>query len=90
MNTTGIKTLGIYTANTFDIWRLAGKRKASCRAHVMAELLGVDKIPQSKSGITAIRKQAYKVAIDNGATIDGNCIAVRERQFYDWAIHNNA
>ena len=81
----GIKTLGIYTAKTFDIYRLAGRSKASVRAHVMADLSGVDKMPQSKSGVTAIRKLAYQVAREYGATIDSDHPAGREKQFIKFA-----
>jgi hypothetical protein len=77
----GIRTLGTYTAGSFDIWRLAGRTKASCRQHVMADLLEVPKVPQSKSGVTAIRKQAYAVANEYGAEIDSDHPAGREKQF---------
>lgn len=70
-----IKLLGIYTGGKFDVWLLAGSAKASCRAHVMSVLHGT-KIPQSKSGITAIREALY-----TQAKINGDYPAAREEAF---------
>jgi hypothetical protein len=82
----GIRTLGVYTAGRFDPWLLAGPRKASCRAHVMADLLGVQKCPQAKAGVTMIRAKVYEIAQANGVTFPPNsCEAERERLFRDWA-----
>jgi hypothetical protein len=75
-----LRLLGVYTAGRFDVWALAGSQRASCRAHIMSELLGV-KTPQSKAGVNAIRDAFYRVA---GDAITGDCIAVREDSFYRW------
>lgn len=64
-----LTTLRIYSKSG-DIYALAGSAKASCRAHVMADLLGVDKAPQSKSGVNAIRAEFYRQAgIDTNQTL---------------------
>ena len=76
-----LRLLSVYTAGRFDIWIIAGPQRASCRSHVMSELLGV-KTPQSKSGVNAIRDAFYAVA---GDAITGNCIAAREDAFLEWA-----
>ena len=73
-----IRTLGAYTAGRFDIWLLAGPAKASCRAHVMSDLLGV-RTPQSKSGVFAIRAEFYRQA-----GIAGGCEAQREESFREF------
>ncbi len=72
----GVRVLGIYTAGRFDVWYLAGQAKASCRAHVMAALLGLPKVPQSKAGVNAITEEFYR---QSGIT--GDCIASREASF---------
>lgn len=74
-----LKLLGTYTAGRFDFWMLAGPTKASCRAHIMSELMG-KKMPQSKSGVTAMRDAFYEIAKP-----EGNCIAAREESFLAWA-----
>lgn len=56
----GIRLLGAYTAGRFDIWSLAGSYKAGCRAHVMSGLMG-RRVPQSKSGVTALQSAFYDV-----------------------------
>lgn len=70
-----IHLLGVYTANRFDLWMLAGSSKASCRAHLMSALQGT-RVPQSKSGITAIRNAFYSLL-----NIAGECEAHREELF---------
>ena len=72
-----IRLLGIYSAGRFDIWALAGNTKASCRAHVMSELLG-QKTPQAKSGVNAIRREFYSQL---GIWRDGVCLAEMESEF---------
>ena len=72
---TAIKTLHTYS-RFYDRWALAGPAKASCRAHIMADLLDLPKIAQSKAGVTAIRDEFYKQA-----RIEGDCIANREDAF---------
>ena len=74
-----LKLLGIYTAGSFDIWTLAGPVKASCRAHILSTLVG-GKVPQSKSGVNALRDAFYAVA-----EITGEYPAERERNFIAWA-----
>ena len=70
-----VRVLGAYSPR-FDIWALAGPARASCRAHVMAVLLGVPKVPQAKAGVNALRSEFYA-----RARIAGNCEAVREDTF---------
>ncbi len=64
-----IRLLGIYTAGRYDVWILAGRAKASCRAHVLSTLL--DKtVPQSKAGVNAIRDAFYSACRITGETIN--------------------
>ena len=72
-----IRLLGTYSGGRFDIWALAGNARASCRAHVMSELLG-QKTPQSKSGVNAIRYEFYSRL---GIWRDGLCLAEMESEF---------
>lgn len=69
----GVRLFGAYTAGKFRVWTLAGNAKAGCRAHIMAALLGVPKVPQSKAGVNALRAELCKAV---GAA--GNCEAARE------------
>lgn len=70
-----VKLLGAYTAGQFTLWSLAGPRRASCRAHVMGALHG-KKMPQSQSGVTAIRAEFYA-----RLPVSGDCEALREDSF---------
>ena len=70
-----VRVLGTYTAWRFDLWILAGNQRASCRAHVMSVLMG-QKMPQSKSGVTALRAE-----FNQRAGITGDCPAHREENF---------
>lgn len=70
-----IRVLGTYTAGRFDIWMLSGSSKASCRAHVMSILQG-KRVPQSQSGVTAIRSAFY-----TALGITGECEAHRQEIF---------
>jgi hypothetical protein len=79
-----INTLQIYS-KYFDIWSLAGNSRASCRAHVMADLLGKDKVAQSKAGINAIRDEFYKQL-----NITGQTIAERDDNFINFCIANTS
>ena len=73
--TSALEVLSAYTAGRLDIWALAGNARASCRAHVLSVLTG-RKVPQSQSGITAIRSAFY-----TRLGIEGNCEATREDNF---------
>ncbi len=76
-----VRLLGIYTAGRFDAWLLAGPAKASCRAHVMSALAG-QRMPQSKSGVVAIRAELYRQSAIAGCDFSGcDCEALRERAF---------
>ena len=79
-----LRLLGVYTAGHYDIYALAGPGRASCRAHVMAELLGLPKVPQSKAGVTAMRAAFYAAC-----NITGEYEALREERFMacarDWS-----
>lgn len=73
------KTLLIYTAGRGDIYSLAGNAKASVRAHVMADLLGVERVTQAKSGITAIKEEFYRrIGVKEGT------LAAQESEFLEW------
>lgn len=74
-----IRLLKAYTAGSCDIWQLAGPSKASCRAHIMSALAG-HRVPQAKAGVNALRDRFYSIA--NPA---GNCPAMREEAFTQWA-----
>lgn len=73
-----VRLLGAYTARQFDIWMLAGPAKASVRAHIMSALVG-NRVPQSKSGVNALRDTFYTIAKPAG-----DCPAVREDSFIAW------
>jgi len=73
-----IRLLGTYTANRFDIWILAGNARASCRAHVMSELLG-KKTPQSKSGVNVIQDE-----FERQTKITGSCTADWDTKFREF------
>ena len=70
-----IRLTGIYTGYTYNLWALAGNAKAGCRAHIMSALVG-KRMPQSKSGVTALRSALYSTL-----GIDGTCIADEEEKF---------
>lgn len=70
-----IRVLGAYTAGRFDLWILSGNPKARARAHIMSVLMDHD-MPQSKSGINAMRETFYAKL-----GITGECLAEREEQF---------
>ena len=70
--------LGVYTAWRFDVWALAGSCKAGCRAHILSELAG-KRVPQSQSGVNALRAALYEVTNPDGA-----CEAAREESFRSW------
>jgi hypothetical protein len=73
------QTLGVYTAGSFDLWGLAGAAKASCRAHIMAKLLGKESVPQSKAGVNAVAKEFC-----TQAGVTGSCKAELEEAFRNW------
>jgi hypothetical protein len=73
-----IRLLGRYTSNRFDVWGIAGGQNAAVRARLMTELKGV-KVPQSKSGVTAIEEEFYAVC-----GITGNCGAERQENFREY------
>lgn len=62
-----IHLLGIYTADRFDLWLLAGKQKASSRAHILSFLTG-ENVPQSKAGVNALRDAFYHAMDVTGET----------------------
>lgn len=74
-----IKLLGSYTNNSFDIWNLAGNSNAKRRAEIMSLLAG-KKIPQAKSGVTAIKQELYRLSNMTG----NSCEAVRSELFVHW------
>ncbi len=80
-----LRLLGVYTAGRYDVWILAGSQRASARAHIMAELLGVPKVPQSKSGVNALRAAFYAAC-----NVTGEYEALREDRFMaiarDWSV----
>lgn len=63
-----IFTLGALTRWYYNVWDLAGPRFAKGRAALMAELLGVPKVPQSKSGVTALEAEFYRQCGVSGET----------------------
>lgn len=46
-----------YTGGTCNLWALTGSPKAGVRAHIMAALLGRDRVPQKDAGITVLREK---------------------------------
>jgi hypothetical protein len=62
----------------FHDW-LCGPHMAALRAELMSELTG-QRMPQSKSGITALGKELYRLA-----GVEGNCGAAREDAFCRFA-----
>lgn len=73
------RLLHVYTGGRCDVWALAGPAKASCRAHVMSALMG-KKMPQAKSGVTAILGEINRRA---GLVEPGSYPASRERELTD-------
>ena len=75
-----VRLLDVYSGGNgrFDVWAIAGRSRASCRAHVMSVLQG-RKIPQSKSGVYDLR-----AALWQAAGIDGGCIAEKDERFTDF------
>ena len=78
------KTLLIYTRSG-DILELAGKSRARSRARVMADLMGVDKMPQSKSGVNALMHEFYR-----RAGIKEGTVAQMEDDFNEWVQKGSA
>ena len=74
-----LKLLGVYSGNSFDVWRLAGPAKASCRAHIMS-IFNDKRTPQSKSGVTVLRSSLWGLF-----NLSGNCQARRETDFINKA-----
>ena len=70
-----IRHLGVYTYGSFDLWTLAGARRASLRALLLTTLTGKS-TPKSKAGIDAIRRAFYAEL-----QIVGECEAEREENF---------
>ena len=62
-----------------NVWDLAGRHKASVRAHIMASALGTDRVPQKVAGITALSNKLHALA-----QTTGNCQAVRDRNLRIW------
>ena len=78
-----LRLLKVYTGGHCGIWDLAGRSKATVRQHIMAVLLGVNKVPQAKAGISAMRSELYKqLEIDE----KGLTIAEAEKIFWNIAI----
>jgi hypothetical protein len=80
--------LQLMRANTvrFDGWELMGPRNAAIRAQIMSALMGC-KMPQAKSGVSAIRSELWRRAALAGCEFQTNsCIAANERTFEAWAI----
>lgn len=73
------KLLGIYTADHFDFWMLAGPSKASCRAHILS-VLEDKRIPQRLAGVTALQDSFFAIAKPAG-----NCMAAKDQSFVAWA-----
>lgn len=81
-----VKLLGQHTNGRFDVWFLMGNRNARIRSEIMSVLMG-KKIPQAKSGVTAIRAELYKRSrIDQ---IENICEATRSEHFRDWCKKQN-
>lgn len=74
MNRETLVRLSESTRGTFDVWRLMGPDCAPLRAVIMADLLGVPKVPQSKAGVTALR-----AALLAWSGVAGTCNADRDR-----------
>ena len=79
-----LQLLKALTRDRFDIWMLAGSSNARLRAALMSELTG-SKVPQSKSGVNAIRDAFYAVG-----NISGDCLYEQENNFIAWARQQTA
>lgn len=77
-----VRLHGVYTAGRYDFWCLCGPAKASVRAHIMSELLGGKRVPQSQAGITVLRDALLAAAAN---AITPGCIAHQEDQYQAWA-----
>jgi hypothetical protein len=70
-----VQLLGVFTRDRFQVDMLAGPANARNRVAVMSAMAG-QRMPQSKSGITAIRAAMYAAL-----NIEGSCQAVRDDHF---------
>lgn len=73
-----VRLLGVYTGRSFKLYHLTGNARAAHRSHVMSELCG-KRMPQSKSGITAIKEALYKLS-----GVPGNCEAEQQDNLREW------
>ncbi len=80
---TAVNVLSANARGSFDCWNLAGDSFASTRAAIMSELRG-HRVPQSRSGVLALRSEFFSTATALGASLDGSCIAERDEQFFAW------
>jgi hypothetical protein len=82
INRKAIDLLYIYTGQTFQIGKLYGDGMKEQRRQIMSALHG-RRMPISKSGVEAIRRNFYLMA---GSALHGwTCEADREKKFATWA-----
>ena len=62
-----------------DFWDISGPSNAKTRAQIMALLMGVAKIPQSRSGVNALQAEFYR-----RVGVSGNCDGARQNAFREW------
>lgn len=74
----GLRLLGVYTADKFTFWSLAGRARASCRAHIMGALLG-RRATQAESGVFALQREFERLYPVK------TCRAAWEHEFGVWA-----
>ena len=75
-----LQLFGAYSRNHFDPWMLAGNSNSSKRQEVVVMFTGV-KTPKAKCGVNAIWSMFSDIAKPQG-----DCMAVRERNFKAWAL----
>lgn len=75
-----IELLGRYTRQSFDAWDLAGPAMSHHRRQIMAGLRNADKMPPlSQCGVTKLKFALHKLY-----TPQGNCVAMRDKDFAQW------
>jgi hypothetical protein len=65
-----------YTGQRFDLYAFAGRGRAEHRAHVLATLFGVPRVPQKEAGMHALTDAFYRAL-----EVTGECLAAKEKDF---------
>jgi hypothetical protein len=74
----GLRLVGVYTADKFRLWALAGPSKATCRVHIMSAILG-RKAKRAECGVFAIQ------SVFQALLPSSECRASWDDKFAMWA-----